>query len=346
MDYTTVNIALDPQKQGDYFTTRPGPYDKWAIEYGYSTAHPDPQEEKKRLERILTRSTEPVLMFGNDADDMRAPGSGIDPRVMVDDLTNDAITYSADRIKLCNQIIQRLKEKYSTPGKSYQELLNGYLIATGSIRQAAAVISRFIGGVYVDRAFVGQPGAAQAPYRPVPYEDQRRAMRALNELVFGPQALQAPKELYLYLQPQRRGYEFFGVNEDPKIHDRILNIQKSVLAHLLHPNTLKRIQDSKLYGNQYTLVEVFQDLTNGIFQADLENPSSIRQNLQIEYVNALLQVAGLKENSKVNYDNTIQAVAYQNLLNIKKLIAGPARDEILTHRNYINFLIDRAMKKS
>jgi hypothetical protein len=345
MDYATVNIALDPKKQGDYFTTRPGPYDKWAIEYGYSTAHPDPKEEKKRLERILARSTEPVLMFGNDADDMRSPGSGIDPRVMIDDLTNDAITYSADRIKLCNQIIQRLREKYTVPGKSYQELLNGYLIATGSIAHAAAVISRFIGGIYVDRAFVGQKGATQ-PYRPVPYEDQRRAMRSLNELIFGPQALQAPQELYLYLQPQRRGYAFFGVNEDPKIHDRILNIQRNVLAHLLHPNTLKRINDSKLYGNQYALVEVFQDLTNGIFQGDLENPNSIRQNLQIEYVNSLIEIAGLRDDNKINYDNTIQAVAYQNLLNIKKLIAGAARDEVLAHRNYVNFLIDRSMKKS
>ncbi|MCS6903793.1 MAG: zinc-dependent metalloprotease [Bacteroidia bacterium] len=344
MDYAVVNISPDPSKQGDFFTIRPGPYDKWAIEYGYSTAHPDPNEEKKRLERILARSTEPPLMFGNDADDMRFPGSGIDPRCMVDDLTNDAITYSADRIKLCNQIIGRLKDKYSTNGKSYQELLNGYLIATGAIRQAASVISRFIGGVYVDRAFVGQAGATQ-PYRPVPYEEQRRAMRILNELIFGPQAFPAPRELYAYLQPQRRGYNFFGVNEDPKIHERILNIQRSVLAHLLHPNTLKRINDTRLYGNQYTLVEVLQDLTNSIFQGDLENPSTIRQNLQIEYVNQLLQIAGLKD-EKSTHDNIAQALAYQNLLNIRKLIATPiARDEIQAHRNYILFLIDKAMEK-
>ena len=36
MDYPAVNVSLDPAKQGQYFTTKPGPYDLWAITYGYS----------------------------------------------------------------------------------------------------------------------------------------------------------------------------------------------------------------------------------------------------------------------------------------------------------------------
>jgi hypothetical protein len=35
MDYPAINIASDKSKQGDYYTTVAGPYDLWAIEYGY-----------------------------------------------------------------------------------------------------------------------------------------------------------------------------------------------------------------------------------------------------------------------------------------------------------------------
>ncbi len=40
MDYPAINIALDRSKQGDYYTTKPGPYDLWAIEYGYTECAP------------------------------------------------------------------------------------------------------------------------------------------------------------------------------------------------------------------------------------------------------------------------------------------------------------------
>ncbi len=36
MDYPAINVSLDRSKQGDYYTTKAGPYDLWAIEFGYS----------------------------------------------------------------------------------------------------------------------------------------------------------------------------------------------------------------------------------------------------------------------------------------------------------------------
>ena len=35
MDYNPTNIVPKGWKQGDYYTTTIGPYDMWAIEYGY-----------------------------------------------------------------------------------------------------------------------------------------------------------------------------------------------------------------------------------------------------------------------------------------------------------------------
>src|SRR4030095_13169472 len=80
MYYPAVNVSADRSKQGDYYTTKAGPYDVWAIEFGYTPF--SPAEEAAGLKKILSRSTEPGLLFGNDADDMRSPGGGgIDPRV-------------------------------------------------------------------------------------------------------------------------------------------------------------------------------------------------------------------------------------------------------------------------
>jgi hypothetical protein len=68
MDYPSINVSLDRAKQGDYYTTKPGPYDMWAIEYGYKPF--SESEEAAGLKKILARSNEPGLEFGNDADDI------------------------------------------------------------------------------------------------------------------------------------------------------------------------------------------------------------------------------------------------------------------------------------
>ena len=158
MDYPGVNLALPGQKQGHYYTTRPGPYDIWAIEFGYSPGRENVKDEQKRLEKILARSTEPELMFGNDADDMRSSNRGIDPRVMIYDLSSDAIAYATGRIELVNDVKNKILAKYNTPGNTYHELRSAYLILSAQHRNAATVLSRYIGGIYVDRAVIGQPG--------------------------------------------------------------------------------------------------------------------------------------------------------------------------------------------
>ncbi len=37
MDYNPANIVPKGKTQGDFFSTTIGPYDMWAIEYGYTT---------------------------------------------------------------------------------------------------------------------------------------------------------------------------------------------------------------------------------------------------------------------------------------------------------------------
>lgn len=343
MDYPATNFRLDPAKHTQYFTTKPGPYDDWAIEYGYSVGLENEAAEQARLNKILERSTEPELTFGNDADDMRAPGKAIDPRVNVNDLSSDAISYSVERMQLANKILANVKSKYSIKGQSYHELRTAYLVLTGEMANAASTISRYVGGVYVERSVVGQNNAKQ-PFTPVAYEDQKRAMKALADNVFAADALTAPKDIYSYLQMQRRGFGFFASTEDPKIHDRVVAIQGFVLMHILHPNVTKRLTDSRLYGNKYSVTEMMGDLDDAIFKADLNSSvNTFRQNLQVSYVERLVYM--LK--SKTKYDNMSQSAALASLKSILgKMKSSKAKGDSDTkaHRGHIIFLIEKALE--
>ncbi|HUF12404.1 MAG TPA: zinc-dependent metalloprotease, partial [Longimicrobiales bacterium] len=311
MDYPDVNLALPGEPQGEYWMTTVGPYDRWAIEFGYSTALESAEAEEARLETILVRSTEPQLVFGNDADDMRSPGKAIDPRVNINDMSSDAIGYAIHKIELADRLLDGLLERYHEPGESWHELLTAYLILTGHQGNAGAVLSRYIGGVYVDRAVQGQPGATQ-PFTPVARADQKRAMDALAEHIFAPDAFGASPELLAHLAMQRRDFDFFSDTEDPKPHQRILNIQSGVLNHLLHPVVLRRVTDSRLYGNSYPVAEVLADLTSAIFEADARTSvNTMRQALQIEYVTRL--AAMVDEESEAKHDAISKSAALQQL---------------------------------
>lgn len=339
MDYPAVNVSSDRSKQGDYYTTKAGPYDLWAIEYGYTPF--SESEEEAGLNKILSRSTDPQLAFGNDADDMRSPGSGIDPRVNINDHTNDMVTYGEDRFKLVNTMMPKLKSRFSKTGQSYQELRQRYLQLNNQRLSMAAAVSRFIGGVQVDRSFVGQK-TTTAPFTPTPVAYQKKAMAVLAKYVFAPNAFDADKALFPYLQAQRRGFGFFGNTEDFKPQNLFLGLQLNTLAQILHPNTLSRINNSGLYGNTYSVASVMSDLSNDIFAADLKtNVNLYRQNLQTEFVKAISSIFS----APGGYDNPSKAAALSTLKKIRTQLNGAVSTDEQTkaHRTNLTFLIDKAL---
>ena len=341
MDYPAINVSLDRSKQGDYYTTKTGPYDWWAIEYGYTEC--SPLQEGEVLGKILIRSTDPKLAFGNDADDMRtAGGGGIDPRVMVNDMSNDMVVYADQRFKLVNNLMGKLKDKYSKPGKSYIELRSRYSILNGQRSSMAAAVSRYIGGVYVDRSFFGQ-NSLNKPFTPVPVAYQKKAVDVLSKYVFAPNAYDADAPLFAYLQLQRRGFNFFGIPEDPKPQVAVLAIQRSVLAHVLSVNTLMRINTTSLYGNTYSVADVMNDFTRAIFAADLSgNVNLYRQDVQTEYVKDLALISNTLVGA---YDDPSRAAALAQLKKIKVMLARAVspNEQTKAHRVNLNFIIDKAL---
>jgi hypothetical protein len=339
MDYPAVNINSDRSKQGDYYTMKPGPYDLWAIEFGYRE-FPAGQEQSG-LNALLSRSHEPALAFGNDADDMRSPGNGIDPRVMVNDMSNDMVAYGEDRFKFVNNAMGKLLTKYTRGDKSYQEIQIRYSVLNGQRFSMANAISRYIGGVQVDRSFPGQnPGSK--PFVITPVEYQKKAMAFLSKYVFAPNAFDADLPLLPYLQTQRRGYNFFGTPEDPKHTSLVQNFQLNILAELLHPTTLRRINNSGLYGNTYTVADVMNDLTTAIFKADIGGAVNIyRQNLQSEFVKGAIAIV----EAKTGFDNASKSGAYNTLKKIRTMLGAAVSPNETTraHRGMLIYTIDKAL---
>lgn len=344
MEYPAINVASAGSPQGEYYSTGPAQYDVWAIQFGYTPSLPDAAAEQERVRELLQRSTEPALAFGNDADGMNAPGMGVDPRVVANDLTDDPLGYATERFQTVDGLIQNLTTRYAAPGQSYHELRSAYLVLSGEQSSAANVVSRYIGGVYVDRAATGQPGATR-PFTPVPRAEQKQAMRTLEQYVFAPDAFRAPGDLYAHLQMQRRGFEFFGTTEDPKIHERTLNMQRSVLNHLLNARVLTRMTDSRQYGNEYPVTEMMLDLTRAIFAADLAGSvNTFRQQLQLEYVNSL--AAMITPPTSTPFDYPSKSAALTNLQSIQRMLRGKSggNAETAAHTRHVLFAIDKALK--
>ena len=340
MDYPAVPFALPGRTQGQFWTTRPGPYDHWALTFGYSPALADEAAERARLDTILARSTEPALAFGNDADDMRAPGKAIDPRAMIDDMTGDPIGFARQQMDVVEAAVPRFADRLMEDGHSYQGLLNGFYVAANRYRGAARVASRFIGGVYVDRAMVNQPGA-NAPLTPVSLEDQRRALELLRERVFAPDAFSALTLSAERLLAQRRGFDHFAYTEDPKLHNVALDTQKDILDHLLHPAVLQRLTDTRLYGNEYSVGELLVELTDAVFADDLDGSvNTFRQNLQLEYVQRLVNI--VQPSPENRYDNVAKSMALDRLRWIDAALARRRGSDAETtaHRAHVRYRIE------
>ncbi|WP_265593656.1 zinc-dependent metalloprotease [Verrucomicrobium sp. BvORR034] len=347
MDYMPLNLGPDRARQGQYYINAPGPYDDWAIDYGYSVAAPEPQEETKRLATIAGRSHESQLAFANDADDMRANGKAIDPRAMLFDMSSDPVSYGVARCELVKQATGKLLADYPTQGKSWQELTNAYISLTSESSNALTAISRYIGGVYVERAYVGQvKDNPPSPFRPVDLEKQKAAMQALAKYGFGPEAWVAPEPLLAHLQQQRRGFDFRDNGEDPKLHERALKIQRSLLDQLMHPNTQHRILDSTLYGNGYVLGTMMGDLTTAIMKGEAADASvsTLRQNLQLDYVDRLLNIVNGRA-----YQPAVQSVALAQLRTIQSQYQkNPLTEANQAHAQFVLYKIERGLddKKS
>lgn len=313
MDYPMINIAGPGRTQGEYFPTTVGPYDIWAIKFGYTPVKDDPEAEKAWREELLGQSLDPELAFGHDVDRFL----GIDPRTEVFDLSSDPVGYHLERFALVDQLLTGLKDRYTVEGESWHALRQAYGALLGQDRRGATVLSRYIGGVKIERFVAGQSGG-NLPFEPVSAEDQKKAMQGLARYIFAPTALSAPAQLYPFLQGQDR--IFLAPIQDPKIHNVVLATQMTAVMQIMNPQRVMRIMDSSLYGNEYALLDVMGDLTDALFKEDLGGSvNTHRQLVQATFVRWLRSmVAG---NLSKSYNDVAIAAALKTLKDINTMMA-------------------------
>ena len=334
MDYPALNLNPNPKIKSPYADSSVGHYDKWAIEFGYK-----PFNSEQERNEILSRSTDPLLIFGNDADILYS-SRGIDPRVQTNDMSSDPISYSIDRMLLVNELFDDILDKFQISGNTYEDLRRAFFNLNSQYAGAASAISKFIGGVYVERSVIGQKGSKK-PYTPVNYKDQKRAFKALDKYIFSSDNYKIPSEIINYLARQRRGFEFYSGPEDPKIHDLILSNQARILSQLMAPNTLQRLKDSELYGNKYKLSEFMTDLNKSIFSEIDGNIDSFRQNLQIVYTKRLVDIISSDKGKR--YKNHAKSLALLNLNEIMESINSNGNISSRAHKMHLKSIIEKAL---
>src|SRR5690606_775351 len=119
---------------------------------------------------------------------------------------SDPIGFAQHQVEVVKAIQPDLAERLLEAGESSQQLLDAYWLSLWRYRSALTTVSRFIGGVYVERAMNGQNGATQ-PLTPVSAADQQRATATLQNSLFAPDAFSAFDQSATHLLAQRRGWD-------------------------------------------------------------------------------------------------------------------------------------------
>lgn len=304
MDYLPINFAPNGKPQGDFFSTTLGPYDYWAIEYGYKPLNGSTEGEQEALKKIAARGTEAALQYGTDEDTR-----GVDPDPLCNrfDLGSDPVQFAKQRAALVAALWPGLVERIVEPGESYYRVRRAFNVLLSEHATAMYFAARFVGGVYVHRDHKGDPDA-RPPMQVVPAKRQREALKLVEREVFGPGAFRFPTEVLDYLAASH--WSHWGVEStlrvDYPVHDVVLAWQERILMQLLSSLTLSRLLDSemKVPANEdaFTAAELLERLTDAIFQeteqlADkkytVRKPaiSSLRRALQWSYLERLADLA-------------------------------------------------------
>ena len=169
--------------------------------------------------------------------------------------------------------------------------------------------TQYVGGQSVSRDHKADKDARD-PIVPVPGAKQRDCLKFLSDSILADSAFQFSPALLRRLGAERWMHwgadGFLGSSVDISVFERILAIQKIVLAHCLSPATLSRLENQQLQSdpgsNPLHMEEVFRSLTDGIF-SDLDRLSkpatdkspkaglsTIRRNLEREYLRRLSNI--------------------------------------------------------
>jgi Met-zincin/Domain of unknown function (DUF5117) len=247
MGYTPVNLSPPGQSQGEYFQLKLGPYDEWAIRYGYER-FPNvtrPEDEIVPLRGIADESSRREYAYATDED---ASGPlAIDPRVARFALSSDPLGYDKSQFDVADNLVAKLDATFARSDQPYYEERESFLTIMRQYDRAALLTTKWIGGIYASRDHRGQPGGAH-PFTPVPRERSREAFALLANNVFSSHALRFSPQLLQDLGPNyylHRGVDSVDQPDFP-VEEFVADLQDAVMFSLYSPETMSRLADGEL----------------------------------------------------------------------------------------------------
>ena len=218
MDYARYNYIAQPGDENIRFVRQLGPYDDYAIEWGYRYFPGETSEtEKVSLKKMVdAKSMNPMYMFGS---------GGNDPDTQTENIGDDPVKASDYGLKNLKLVAKNLDNWTTSEGQSYEDLNELYNELLGVYRRYIYHVIKLIGGINETLMVKGQKNI---PYKNVSAQEQRRALTFLNQNLWNTQYWLVEASLLSKIK-EEGGLE------------RIQNIQFSALNQILSVDRLNRM---------------------------------------------------------------------------------------------------------
>ena len=306
MEYAPVNLWPAALRQGDYWQLVLGPYDYYAVQYGYGYVPnaTTPEAEVSALNKLASRWSDPLYRFASDEDVSFENGHAVDPRVQQDDLTNHPLEWEKTQLTMLHALMNAVDRRFPKAGESFDEARRAFLTPLRYYVRYAVMPAHIIGGEYISRANAGDPHST-APMQPVSRADEYQAWQVLQEYLFSDAAWQFNPNVLnrlTYSEVSSVGPDGSWIYKPSPRHDVAVvqvagQTQERALDELFAPLTLQRIDElSAKYapGTTMTLTDLF-DWTRNAFYGDLANggvakAGVVRRNAQVRFAKRLSQL--------------------------------------------------------
>jgi len=221
MDYVPINFAPPGIAQGDFANTRVGPYDVWAIKFGYD---PDAAEGNNTRTELLRKAIEPGLKFARYTPE---------PEAMPYDLTTDPTRYAADTLELASAIIEdgnqwSVRESTQVNAAIFEQVFAMRLRAVSQLRGQLQPFR-----LAIDPQF-GREDANRIVVDFTSRDQQEAALAALGDHLFDANGWQVPDGLV-------RRLGIFGVGQPSEDGGRLL-LADALVRSLLSPSLVASMQ--------------------------------------------------------------------------------------------------------
>ena len=272
MDYARYNYVAQPGDENIRFVRQIGPYDHYAIEWGYryfDGADMD-QVDQKLKAMVDQKSLDPIYMFG---------GRGNDPNAQTENIGDDPVKATDYGLKNLKIVAKNLDQWTTPQGATYDDLeeLYGELLSVYSryVNHVAALV----GGVYETRVNKGQKAD---PYQNVSAARQSRALEFLKQELWSNPTWLMPKAIVSKFSTD-------GVLE------RVSRIQNRTLKRLISRSRLNDMNStsetlpSTGLNTSFNVSQLLEELGKDLM--DLDANQALNRNLQINWIMQLMELS-------------------------------------------------------